>query len=184
MAVSRISTRQLLAHSLEDLIASHHPFEKILVSDITDNCGLSRKSFYNYFKDKFEVVTWIYSNDMAEPIRKAAGEITWAEATRLSFERIYSKKDFYSSVLKYNNQNSLREFVVPNIVDECINVIRHSGNSDQIDENLIFSLNFYFAGVVYSAVQWIENECRISPDLFSHQLILSMPDNVAKALNL
>ena len=36
------------------------PFEKISVSDICNDCGINRKSFYYHFRDKYDLVNWIF----------------------------------------------------------------------------------------------------------------------------
>ena len=33
--------------------------EKITVSDIVQNCGLNRQTFYYHFQDKYDLVNWI-----------------------------------------------------------------------------------------------------------------------------
>ena len=35
------------------------PFEKVSVIDIAERAGLSRKSFYNHFRDKYDLINWI-----------------------------------------------------------------------------------------------------------------------------
>ena len=58
MADSNI-TKNALATSLKKLMREK-PFEKISVSDICDDCGMNRKSFYYHFKDKYDLVNWIF----------------------------------------------------------------------------------------------------------------------------
>ena len=58
MADSNI-TKNALATSLKNLM-KEKPFEKISVSDICDACGMNRKSFYYHFKDKYDLVNWIF----------------------------------------------------------------------------------------------------------------------------
>ena len=37
-------------------LLDEHPFEKITVKNIVDDCGLTRNTFYNYFEDTYDVV--------------------------------------------------------------------------------------------------------------------------------
>ena len=41
-------------------------FEKISVSDICERCGMNRKSFYYHFKDKYDLVNWIFDTEFVE----------------------------------------------------------------------------------------------------------------------
>ena len=58
MADSNI-TKRALASALKELMEST-PFSKITVSDICAKCNMNRKSFYYHFKDKFDLVNWIF----------------------------------------------------------------------------------------------------------------------------
>ena len=61
MADSNI-TKNALATALKELM-KEKPFEKISISDICDSCGMNRKSFYYHFKDKYDLVNWIFYVD-------------------------------------------------------------------------------------------------------------------------
>lgn len=39
------------------------PIEKITTKEILEKAGVSRRSFYRYFKDKYDLVEWIYDYD-------------------------------------------------------------------------------------------------------------------------
>lgn len=52
-------TKQALAASIKELM-EREPLSKISVGDITSNCGVNRQTFYYHFKDKYELVNWIY----------------------------------------------------------------------------------------------------------------------------
>ena len=51
------STQLKLAKSLKELMANQ-PFEKLSVSDITNNCSLHRQTFYYHFADTYALMDW------------------------------------------------------------------------------------------------------------------------------
>ena len=53
------ATKNALAASMKKLMRKK-PFEKISVSDICEDCGINRKSFYYHFRDKYDLVNWIF----------------------------------------------------------------------------------------------------------------------------
>ncbi len=59
-------TKQILAESLKKLML-HHSFEKITIKDITDAAGFIRPTFYNHFKDKYDLVEWIFTEEIIRP---------------------------------------------------------------------------------------------------------------------
>lgn len=64
MADSNI-TKHALAQALKALTETL-PFDKISVGNICAQCGLNRKSFYYHFKDKYDLVNWIYYTEFIE----------------------------------------------------------------------------------------------------------------------
>lgn len=52
-------TKLALANSLKNLMLNK-PFDKIRVADIVGNCGVTRTTFYYHFKDKYDLMNWIY----------------------------------------------------------------------------------------------------------------------------
>ena len=61
MADSNI-TKRALAAALKELM-EQKPFSKINVAEICEKCGMNRKSFYYHFKDKYDLVNWIFDMD-------------------------------------------------------------------------------------------------------------------------
>ena len=52
-------TKKALALSIKKLMETI-PLSKISIRQIADNCGVNRQTFYYHFKDKFDLVNWIY----------------------------------------------------------------------------------------------------------------------------
>ena len=58
---------EVLAESLKELSKSR-PIEKITIKEITDKAGVIRPTFYNHFQDKYELLEWIITTDLLDPI--------------------------------------------------------------------------------------------------------------------
>jgi len=55
-------TKKALSSALKELI-QEKPFEKISVADICQKCNLNRQSFYYHFKDKYDLVNWVFDTE-------------------------------------------------------------------------------------------------------------------------
>ena len=58
MADSQLTKRALSA-AMKELMAER-PMEKIRIGDIVERCNMNRQSFYYHFKDKYDLVNWIF----------------------------------------------------------------------------------------------------------------------------
>ena len=51
-------TKRALAASLKKLLADR-PLDKVTVTDIAEDCGVGRQTFYYHFEDIYGLVEWI-----------------------------------------------------------------------------------------------------------------------------
>ena len=75
MADSNI-TKRALASALKELM-NEKLFARISVSDICTRCDMNRKSFYYHFKDKYDLVNWIYNTEFLAVVRHKNYESGW-----------------------------------------------------------------------------------------------------------
>jgi AcrR family transcriptional regulator len=62
--MKRQSAKELLAASFREL-AEKKAIDKITVREIAENCGYSPATFYRQFRDKYDLIAWDYTRDMA-----------------------------------------------------------------------------------------------------------------------
>lgn len=104
MADSNI-TKRALAAALKELM-EQKPFSKINVAEICEKCGMNRKSFYYHFKDKYDLVNWIFDTDFTK-VLETHGEdayFTWPFLESLC-DCFYENRSFYRKALKIRGQN-------------------------------------------------------------------------------
>ena len=52
-------TKRALAAAIKDLM-KEKPLVKISIADILERCQMNRQSFYYLFRDKYDLVNWIF----------------------------------------------------------------------------------------------------------------------------
>lgn len=118
MADSNI-TKKALAQALRELMGET-PFEKINVAQICEKCGMNRKSFYYHFKDKYDLVNWIFDTDFIRLMSNWPPDDEWDFIERLC-HYFYDNRSFYRRALMVCGQNSFsehfREFIHPLLKD-------------------------------------------------------------------
>lgn len=102
-------TKRELARSLRKLLETT-PFEKVSVSDICRACDMNRKSFYYHFRDKFELVEWIWESEFIEVVRSEGARVDWELVLRLC-TYFAENRPFYQKTLVYEGQNSFTEYL-------------------------------------------------------------------------
>lgn len=101
MANSNI-TKKALAQSLKELGASKI-LDKITVADITEHCGVNRQTFYYHFNDKYELLNWIYTQDLFIPLTRDLTFENWGDKLVQLFQYMKQQKSFFMNTIKSSN---------------------------------------------------------------------------------
>jgi len=101
-------TKRALASTMKQLMETT-PFSKISVSDICDACGMHRKSFYYHFKDKYDLVNWIFYHDFIE-LSVRDEEDAFPELYKRLCTYFYENRTFYKNAFSVTGQNSFGEY--------------------------------------------------------------------------
>ncbi len=99
-----------LAASLKEL-TKKEAFEKITIRQITDGAGVIRVTFYNHFKDKYDLLEWIIFEEVINPVRILLEHEMYRDALILIFNNVLEEKAFYMRVARLEGQNSFREII-------------------------------------------------------------------------
>ena len=86
-------TKKALAQSLKNLLLKK-PLNKITINDIADDCGINRMTFYYHFKDKYDLVNWIFYSEFMPVIQCKEYESAWGLLDDLC-RYFYKNRRFY-----------------------------------------------------------------------------------------
>jgi len=101
-------TKTLLAASLKEL-AQFKPVDKITIRELTKNCGLTPPTFYNHFRDKYDLAAWICNRRVEAVVNQLGASLTFEEVLRRWMEILFEDEIFYRNALKnFIGQNSFR----------------------------------------------------------------------------
>ena len=70
---------------------------------------MNRKSFYYHFKDKYDLVNWIFDNDASQVLEKKYYDSAWELMSKIA-EILDNRRDFYKQVMQIRGQNSFTEY--------------------------------------------------------------------------
>lgn len=97
--------KSAIEESLKDLVEKK-PYTGITVSDICENAHVSRKSFYNIFANKDDVLSSIFKQDVIEPVESLNAVLTREQAFDMNmlfyekvYEKIYDSASFYRALI-------------------------------------------------------------------------------------
>ena len=153
-------TKRALADALKAQL-EEEPFAKISVGDICARCDMNRNSFYYHFKDKFELVNWIFDTEFLEAVAQL-------------LHYLYENRDFYRKMLKVQGANSFSEHfheILAQLVEAHMKdliAVQMEELSDQIPAQVVhqFHLTFVTDGIVCAVERWLMDKNGIDDQQF------------------
>lgn len=143
--IKKKPVKELLGESLEELLKSK-PFEKITVNEITENCGVGRRTFYNNFIDKYDLATWLYIRQLNEFV-DSRDDADLADFIGYSTEVVSKDLQIIMALDKYRGQNSFRDSLAEPMTDVYVRVIEKYYNCS-VSMEMRQDIEFYVCGQI------------------------------------
>lgn len=165
-----------LAASIKDLMQKHS-VKKISISDIVEGCDMNRQSFYYHFKDKYDLVNWIFYTEFYLAIKEQPMQCM--DLFEKICEYFYENKKFYQNSFTVRGQNSFSEYfgyVLHYILESQLNELFKD------NENVEFYTNFYTDAIRIAIERWLREDTQIPPQHFA-ELTVSALEIGVKSIN-
>ena len=149
-----LNVKRIIAQSLLEL-TQELPIERITVSQIVERAEEGRQTFYNHFKNKNELIYWIFC-------RTLSGERDLMEKAGLSayLIKLYQEAKKYDHFLqeacRQEGPGSLTQAICEQTYRYYRNYIIKLYGEDVIDEELEYALRYNAFGASYQYVRWAE----------------------------
>lgn len=153
-------TKLALAKSLKELMLKK-PFDKISISDITSNSHLNRQTFYYHFQDKYDLMNWIYYNEIFTVLVDGLDEKNYEIKFNEMFDKMYKEKEIYSNALSMSTQYNFKDYL------ESVLYILVSKILDNKKSQDIKFCTFGLTGLI---IDWIKQEANITPKELSKSI--------------
>jgi AcrR family transcriptional regulator len=106
-----MDAKRHFSRSLSEL-TKKKSIDEITVTEILENSELSKSTFYNHFKDKYDLVVWKHLSECGAQVNELleAG-CTYRECMRPALCYMYENQQFYVNTMKSKDYNSMRGFI-------------------------------------------------------------------------
>lgn len=133
------------------------PLDKITISDITSDCGISRMAFYYHFKDIYDLVEWSCLEDAKRALQGKKTYDTWQEGILQIFEAVLENKPFILNAYHSVSREQIENYLFHLTYDLLKAVVEEKTAGMQIrEEQKEFIANFYKYSFVGIMLDWIK----------------------------
>lgn len=157
-------TKYMIAQSVKQLLRTSD-FEDLSVGGIAQHCGISRNTFYYHFKDKYDVITWIFYTEITPIIGDSNRIDNWGEGLLALCRYMQENREFYIKVLQVQGQNSFSECLMEFYANLVRNLLINAKGDRVLDPRQIRIIsNFYAFGLTGVVSNWAKSGMKAEPE--------------------
>ena len=166
-------TKLWIADKMRELM-KHKSIDKIRVTEICKVADIERPTFYYHFKDKYELVAWMFCTD-------AYGtDLTSVASAAAGMNKMKQEILFYKRAYEDSSQNALWHYMLEYFVRRYTDLAKGKLHTDILDPQLEYSIRFYCMGAVGMTQEWVLYDNITSAETVVQMMFASMPDNLQR----
>jgi AcrR family transcriptional regulator len=165
-------TKRMFADELEAMMAAM-PLSKVRVAELCTRCGVERRVFYYHFKDKYDLVAWMFEQDRtaAATTCQPYTQAFYAEAHRLLWDR----RDFYRRAFEEDAQNSIERYLLQFSVEANEAALKRHLGVTKLAREYAFEARHFAHGNVGCVIDWLRGELQATPKQLAASMFACMP---------
>ena len=176
------TTKKALAASLKKLLADKS-LDKITVTDIAEDCGVNRQTFYYHFQDIYDLVEWIYTSEATAAIGEKRTYDTWQEGFLHTFQYLLDNRAFVTRTYHSISREHLERYLYTETYRLLIGVVEEKAAGMSLrEEDRAFIAHFYKYGFVGLVLDWIGGGMKEKPQSIIDRLDLVIRGSIPQAL--
>ena len=165
-----IDIKAIIADTLLEL-CEEKPLKKITILDIQKKSGISRQTFYNHFKDKLDLIQYIYENKIIGSWKNPdSSDLDYYEATLSAFKSDVKYHSFIKQACALTGTNCLVDFMYKHS-REFDRAWYQSFHDRPLSKEMLFASDYHSIAGIYMRIQWILDDCPISPEQLLHNIL-------------
>ena len=158
--ITTYNTKKALAESLKKAMKTK-TFSKITVSEIINDCGVNRKTFYYHFEDIYALLKWMFEEEAIVVVKHFDLLVNYEEAIR--FVMNYVDENDYIISCAYNSigRDEMKRFFYSDFMDVVTSVIdaAETNFDKKIDPDFKnYIAKFYTEAISGMLIDWVKEK--------------------------
>jgi len=152
----RADARRALAAALKARLRTE-PLDKVTVTELTRDCGLTRQAFYYHFPDVRGLAVWVFETEVAGRVRAFASELGWADGLVRLMLYMRENRSAVLAVLDGLGQSGLERFLFAQMRPITEAVMDQQGGGPARAQDRVLVVDFYTSAVLAVVLRWVSD---------------------------
>lgn len=161
--MARQSKRDAILSAFIEMVESM-PLEEVRVEELIRRSGVSKTTFYRFFRDKYDVMNAVYL-DISKAITSSNTDLSQMHRfVREDFQIIYRHPRYFRRILDFNGQNSFRETIRDYYRGNILRQVVERSGGEPLSARMLFEIDAYSETAAFIVIWWILNDCALPPE--------------------
>ncbi|MDO4405650.1 MAG: TetR/AcrR family transcriptional regulator C-terminal domain-containing protein [Eubacteriales bacterium] len=156
-------TEKAIADALKKLLAKR-PLSKITISDIANECGINRMTFYYHYRDVYDLIKTIADEDLKGALEGKRTLADWQEGVLKLMSVVKEDKAFYTNLYHSVERDRTIDYVydlISELLKEGVDQLPSTVRAPEAD--IQFIVDFYAYAFVGILLQWVRRGMQEEP---------------------
>ncbi|WP_234122931.1 TetR/AcrR family transcriptional regulator [Clostridium hydrogenum] len=180
---SSLVTKNALASSLKSLM-KEYAINKISVKMVTDKCGVTRHTFYNHFHDVYELLEWIFENEVIDELDEHCSLSNWKEGISIVLQYTLDNKIICTNTCNSLGREHLELFLTKTFNKVLSGVISDITKNMKVDENLKQEVSEFFSYAISGEfLHWINGGLKEKKEDIADRVEIMLDGTILRIMN-
>ena len=172
-------TKLLFAEKLEEMLESM-TLEQVRIVELCKRAGTISQTFYYHFRDKYELVAWIFLYDFSLVFGDQRPDYSKNKIIE-SLKQIEKRRIFYLKTYTDQSQNSINRYIQNFNVQTAITAVKYSRGGEELTETGINKIKYYSYGMMGLFSEWLTGANKLTIDKLAEFQYERTPDFLKRA---
>lgn len=135
---------------------NEHPFSKVTVKSIVEECEMNRNTFYYHYADIYEVLAEVFETELEKVVNKYSENASWEECFNLAVKSALDNKAAVYHIYNSIKREELEKYIF-NIAGTLMNrlVINKSQGIEAKEQDIHIVAKFLQCALTQMVISWI-----------------------------
>lgn len=156
-----INIKEILVNGLLDL-CEETTLESLTIKQLLDKTQVSRQTFYNHFKDKNDLIQYVYLEKIIPRYSTADPNLDFYESLLDTFKRMEKYHVFMKQACLMNDQNCLKDYIFEHCKQFDLEWHQNLYGSQPMPEALRFATEYHATASSSMTLSWILSDMPVT----------------------
>ena len=152
----------------------------ISVKQIMENCGFSRKTFYNNFDTKYDVSYYLFEKAANDIISRYADKEPWGVVLGRIYRFMYDNSTLFGKQWIAEDREKLISQIIDYVRDYYIKTCIELHGEEKVTERFLFLCQYNSYGSTNMVADFLKGKLKITPEELGINLADALPEDVRR----